>query len=360
MRKKTCFLWIQIIAFAWGWASFGSVSWANMANPWRPGEPVGEPIGVMRQLSVQHEKLEINLTPLARNEPARIKASYTVLNQGQAVDVDLVFVTFGHNKGEVTLNGKLIATGLAPVQAMPAEWKFPATPAAPSWKAIRFPKKLHGMQFKVSLPPGTHTIVATYTTLPGQHHAADHLYRRHILGYVLAPAKRWSSFKQLEVEISLPKRWTLTSSLPLTQKQQTWTGSFQGVPADILVLEAQRSRHPLHSNILYGFLGLLMGLIFTYFFLWHHAHSTKTLARTGRQMIWPLVAHLLIATVVSVGLTLGGIWLEQLFVDSSQLSQSWGYSYAFLRVILLLISGGGTLLLGIWAYLVGMRSPKGS
>lgn len=343
-----------LITWVLWWTS--ATVWANMANPWRPTEPVGEPIGVMRQLSVLHEKLVLDFRPLVRHEPVRVTATYTIANQGQTVDVDLLFVTFGHNKGDVTLDGRLLQTRLIQAPAVPPEWKWPSSQA---FLGVRVPKKLYGMQFKASIPAGKHTVTVTYTTTAGQHHSGEDMYRWYVLGYILAPAKRWAAFQKLDIQVMLPKRWRLLSSLPLQRKKHEWVGSFNKVPADFMFLRAQKIQRPWNSHLFFAFLGLLISVCFTVFFLWHHAHSTKTLKRTGMQMIWPLVAHLLIAVVISVGLTLGGIWAERWVVDTHQISQNWNYSYAFLRMLLLLFAGGGTILVGIVAYLVGMRNSGG-
>src|SRR5262249_40558033 len=74
-----------------------------------------EPCGV-KEVGIAQEKLVVDLRPLVRAEPARVEATYNLLNSGASKRLDLLFVSgeVGVADFEARLDGKLLQTRLLP------------------------------------------------------------------------------------------------------------------------------------------------------------------------------------------------------------------------------------------------------
>lgn len=342
----------RISAFLFLLLVLPSLAFANMAKPWMEGETVGEPLGTLKSLSIAKELLELDLRPLAKGDRAQVKATYTIENKGKPVTTSLLFVSFALNKGKVSLDGKTVSYTFVKDQPVPKDWKLPANQKPAMQKD---PKKIHGMKFQVTIPAGQHTIEVQYPVSNGEFHPTDSMYRKRYVQYLLAPAKRWASFGTLDIKVTTPKRWQLKSNLKLTQSKQLWSGTFKGIPANHLLLNVKKRNSWFLQYRLPSILAVLFGILLTAGLLWSHAHSPSTMERSGMQRVGPFLGTLLLAAAVSLGLVLGSIWMENRLINLQQVSHTWAYGNQILRIMMLLVSGAGTLLLGTTAYLIGLR-----
>lgn len=327
-----------------------------MAKPWIQGDLVGEPLGSFKNLSILKEQLELNLQNLAKSSPGVVTATYTVRNSSKTpVTTELLFVSFALNKGSIYLNGKPITYKFVKNQPVPKDWKIPKKQISDLHKT---PQKIHGMKFQVTLPKGDHTIKVSYPVNDAEYHDSDKIYRERTVWYLLAPAKRWASFGTLHVKVTTPNKWKLTSNHKLVQSKNIWSGTFQGIPSNHLIVTVHKKQSWILQGRWISILATLLGILFTAGFLWNHAHTNKTMARTGMERVAPFLGHLLLAMALAVGLALGSFWVENNALDANQVSRTWAYSNAILRIMILLVSGAGTLLLGVTAYLIGLRVKK--
>lgn len=223
------------------------IVFANMANPYMAGDPVGEPAGDLKQIAITRETLDIDLRPLEKDNRAVVTAMYQVRNDGPAEHVDLLFVPVALDSRQtgaagVWLDGQKVSSRISAAQPLPASWQPPqTTPGLDGQPALRY-RIIHGggegITFALRLTSGTHRIRVRYLARASQV-SGNSPVRYWQLGYVLAPARNWKNFGQLDVTVEVPSRWQLASSLPLQREGDMLRGTFHGVPADALGLTAQ-------------------------------------------------------------------------------------------------------------------------
>ena len=220
--------------------------WANMAEPpepapLRPGGSAVEPAGGLRDVVVEHERLLIDLRPLAKAQPAMVDATYRTRNDGAARTVRLLFVADGlGGGGQVWLDGRPVANRRTQPGPLPASWRAPAaTPDPGGGESLAYSSKEAGaLAFELPLPPGRHEIRVRYPADAAIYQMAG-LMPVWQLGYVLAPAREWGGFGRLDVRVELPRGWEAAATPRLRREGRALVGSWQEIPADALALSAR-------------------------------------------------------------------------------------------------------------------------
>ncbi|QUG42050.1 hypothetical protein KD050_01755 [Psychrobacillus sp. INOP01] len=119
------------------------------------------------------------------------------------------------------------------------EWVNPRTGQTYSfggYDVIGDSNKLGAKTFEVTLnAKSIHTLTIEYeATLGIDERASLHpIYR---LDYLLHPASYWSDFKDLDIEVKVPKRASVYVNLPLQKEGNTCVGAFETLPEENLVL----------------------------------------------------------------------------------------------------------------------------
>jgi len=215
---------------------------ANMASPVRPGDAVGEPAAGLEGVTIERERLLIDLQPLAGRQPALVEATYQVQNGGAARVLPLLFVADGLAAG-----GGGVWLDDAPISAassqegleLPASWRPPtSTPDLAGGRLSYATHRAGAIRFALTLPPGRHTIRVRYAADPTAHSTQEPTIHWQ-LGYVLAPARRWAGFGGLDLEVRVPPGWRAVADPPLERRGETLVGSWPTLPADALGLTVQ-------------------------------------------------------------------------------------------------------------------------
>lgn len=314
---------------------------ANMAAPWTPGDPVGEPSGVFRQLAIEREALAFDLRPLAEGAAAHVSVGYRVRNEGAETTVDLLFVSPGIEEGTVTVDGAAVPAVPLAEPTLPPEWAPPSAAPAIGGGEHRYtvvePTGV-ALLFRARLGPGVHELLVAYEMRPSEYHGEE-AYRDWQIGYVLAPARSWASFGTLELTVELPAGWEAETSLPTTRDGDRLRADFEGVPADTLAITV---RHPLDAagpdGV--GWAAVVAGCAATLLIGWW---AGRTAARrrwtSGRAAVAVLALGIVGGTAVAA---LAAAAMSSLVPapDPVQVSRTWEYGGGY--------GAAGILLLGLW------------
>jgi hypothetical protein len=237
-RRPFSFLAIALLSF------MPSPAWANFAWPFL-GVVNSEAWGV-KEITITAEHLVIDLRPLASADPARVEVHYELNNSGGPRHFDLLFVSgeVKLSEFEALVNDRLVETRVLSWQESQDLW----TRAPKSWRP---PHKAPGLEggetfygyrksemelvtLPVELPSGPSTLRVRYLA-----HACGTDERPTItwqFPYVLAPAREWGGFDRLDVDVYLPAGWEGRSTPALEREGDGLRGSFEGVPADALMI----------------------------------------------------------------------------------------------------------------------------
>lgn len=312
---------------------------ANMADPARPGDPVGEPSPLLDSIHVPEEQLVIDMRPVAEWLPASVKATYRLRNDGGAKKLDLVFVAGGFRSNSVSsftvmLDGVPVPGRFSDSLYVPSGWQMPPfTPGLGGKDSLPYeilltrsagrryiyggdggeglPATVPAIFFSVDLSSGRHTLSVTYTVDPTGYGYIDPVYI-HQLGYVLSPARRWGSFGRLEAQIVLPKGWEAATWPQMEREGDTLFGAWNGLPADALALSVRMPVSPtLYALAFWGpvFFFLVMAALLAYRLGWKKGVK---LARQGGKLTGAIPLAILCTwlTVLLLGggLIAGDVW----------------------------------------------------
>jgi hypothetical protein len=86
------------------------------------------------------------------------------------------------------------------------------------------------------LPSGASKLSARYHARASGVDEGNHPLATWQIPYVLAPARNWGSFGDLDVTVRIPAGWDSASTLPLNRDGEVLQGTFAGVPADSFVV----------------------------------------------------------------------------------------------------------------------------
>ncbi len=348
MRRLFFYLLVGLLVLCLGSES----AIANMSSPWSPGDPIGEPVGVFRQLDIVTEKLSFDLRSLAHQNSGQVTATYQIRNSGKSVSVDLVFISPGIKTGNVTLDDKKVSANIIPKPSLPQEWdhliQLPIMSDKINWAdSGRISVSGAGesaLSFQTILPSGEHSLQVSYEIRPGTYNGND-IYREYNIGYLLAPARSWATFGKLDIQVNLPHGWeVVTTPLKLPRQGDTLTGSFAGLPSDTFAI-ATRPTLWLFSLIISIIVEVsiwIMGLIACVFFgqklarIRYREGTIEWLLSTVIFFILMLCGGLM---VPFIGLT--GEYFSLLILDNGHLSSSWSYGQNILRLLVFPFIGFG-------------------
>jgi hypothetical protein len=315
-----------------------AVAFANMAGPYIAGDRVGEPSGDLKEIAIAHETLDLDLRPLDEDRPALVSATYDVHNDGSPKDLELLFVPVAldaHSSGAagVWLDDQKVNSQVGRMQSLPASWQPPSvTPGLAGDPAMDYRVAYgsnQGITFSLHLPSGSHQIRVRYLARPSQV-SGDSPVRYWQLGYVLAPARNWKSFGQLDVTVEVPTHWSLASSLPLQREGNVLRGTFQGIPADSLGLTTQAPVPPHPPVIDPAPFIFVVGLIGIAAIGWL-AGGWLASRRRSSWMVLPLGVFAAIALAAAIFASLAVLRPESGVPDSQV---AWAYGEGELRPVI--------------------------
>ncbi len=327
---------------------------ANMSSPWEPGDPVGEPIGIFRQLSIVQETLTLDLRSLVSQKKGRVMAAYLIRNNGSQATVDLLFISPGIQTGNVTVDGTKVASNKVSQPTVPPEWKKPITmpKMGNRSRALGFGGTVNlynlyhnnndGISFQAILPTGEHRLQISYDVQPGEENGDGKIYRQYLIGYFLAPARSWARFGQLDIEVNLPSGWEVATSLPMKRTNDNFRATFTGIPADGLAVIASPPLYPLSSglSILLRVAGWGGGLIGSWRLGLEAGRFARLRGLGGCLGLCATAALMPVGSIIFVLPTLLGEWLSWSVLNNGHLSPIWEYGHNLIVFLL--------MFLGLW------------
>jgi hypothetical protein len=210
--------------------------------------------GGVKEIDIRRETLTLDLRPLVDREPVHVEATYEVYNPGPGRTLHLVFVAGSEsvNDFEVRLGGKLLSSVVLSGdevkwrwETMPANWKTEREAGLPAIGGGRAYAPFHRpgvgltlIAFQCHVPTGASTIQARYRARAVGTTEGYPTTTWQVL-YILAPAREWKSFGQLEVTVRLPANWECLSTTKLERDGDVLRGSFDGIPSDSLIVGAR-------------------------------------------------------------------------------------------------------------------------
>jgi hypothetical protein len=222
-----------------------TIARANVGPKWW-GDYVRETEGI-REVAIVHEDLSLDLRPLANLEPAIIEATYFLQNSGAAKTLQLVFVVgnVSVDDFEVRLGDRLLESrrlredeNFDTWDLFPESWRPPKHGLGVDSRAgaIWLQRQCVTVEFVVELPSGASKLSACYHARACGVDEGHHPLATWQVPYVLAPAKSWGKFGDLDVTVQIPAGWKSASSLDLNRDGDVLRGTFTGVPADSFVV----------------------------------------------------------------------------------------------------------------------------
>jgi hypothetical protein len=218
-----------------------------MVAPQEPGSALGEPTGAFEGLGVVSEILRLDLRPLgAGREHVVVESEYRIVNGGPRRTLVLTLPTGGARlqqdaQGGIWLDDTRVPLEPAPHTPVPADWPVPpTTPGLRGAEPLPLAQSAWSkdlMTAAIELPAGEHVLRLRQGARPASDQSRTPALWQ--LAYVLAPARRWSTFRLLEVEVMLPPGWEVAADPPLARAPAGLRGTFALVPADALRLTAQ-------------------------------------------------------------------------------------------------------------------------
>ena len=324
----------------------------NLANRSTPGEVAGEPTGDVRDIAITHETLSFDLRPLPSRRRAIVTATYRVRNDGQPVDVALVFVSPGLGNGRVTVDGSVVPSTPTDAVSGPASWRPPTrVPRIGGGEAPFEARGASGYGFRAHLEGGEHELGVTYEVLAGEYHGNEP-YHDFQVGYVLSPARSWKSFGRLDLSVDVPPGWEVATSLPLERQGDRLSSTFTGIPADAFSLTT-RPAAPAESPL--GTVLLVVGPL---------SLAIAGFA-VGRRLAPPGIRSRVAAfafAILGVGLAIAVLPLAASLarpgLDTSFVSRTWTYSRQWSDAGSGLIVMIAAAAIGSAAVIVGARSRR--
>ena len=231
-------LTVCFVAAGWFFLDCSNPAFGNSGPVSTSAVVVGEPLGLTKVV-IESEKLVIDLRPIEQGKPATVSASYQLRNDFDPEVQSLAFA-FGSNANanhEVRLNGQVVEGYFSEssIETFQSWWPPLVTPSlmaaeedlpfrSRGWRSIK------PLFFECTIPSGSSELVVHY-----QEHATivfdrPTMYRQ--FAYLLSPAKNWSAFGTLNVELEVPEGWSVACVPEMVRQGETLKGSYSGLPAD--------------------------------------------------------------------------------------------------------------------------------
>jgi hypothetical protein len=227
---------------------------ASVSANFRPGafgEPAGEPLESdwFRNIHVLHEDLHFDLRPLEDDGFPVVEVRYRIRNDGPALDAPLEFISPGIRRSSVLVDGCVVPADAMGDPRHLDEWHMEVDVPTIGGGTHPYSYILGGtrrgdpdgesIRFVASMEHGEHDLLVRYDVRP-MSHAGWRMAEQFDVAYLLAPARAWASFGELDVTVLLPEEWEFASTLPLARKGDEARGTFDGLPADALAVAAVR------------------------------------------------------------------------------------------------------------------------
>lgn len=267
---------------------------ANAGPSTRSPSPGGLIPATTDAIRITNENLTVSMVDENGNPPpyyygfARVTAEYTLQNMtDQSVTLTLMYLSPNTKEFSAKLNNEPLETkaGSIDPKDLPDDWKVPSQVLDP----------LDGeYELKADVGYGSLTPYSFDITVGAKQNATLHMEAAQVLGfdaarhlnairhfaYLLAPAKNWAGFGTLNITVIVPNDQIFTSSPKLTEQKRddktiTYTGSFNGIPADALRVATISNQNlwlgssavvTVIPNAVVGFLAGLAGFVLGHLF----------------------------------------------------------------------------------------------
>ena len=292
----------------------------------RAGDVVREPFGPLKSVRIERETLLIDLRPLKELRPAVVEATYKVRNDGEAREIELVFVADGLSaeggwvwrgatwvrdggakpiaEPGVWLDGQKVEGARGETtESLPDDFRPPAeTPALrPGQKGLTYKTEGEGaLAFRVTLAPGQHTFVVRYAARPAAFSDTSTPEINWQLGYVLAPARRWESFGGLDAKVLLPEGWRAASEPAMRREGDALVNSWDALPSDSLALTFKTSESTIFDHDPFWMAQIILGLLFAFAAGFAGWKIGAWLGRRRRSSAWALLVSPVVAAALAV------------------------------------------------------------
>lgn len=296
----------------------------------RPGDRLGEPSGALKSIHIEREKLLIDARPLADGRPAIVEATYRVRNDGGAQTVELIFVAAAlaseKDGGWVWRGSKWVNDAKAPqlsesgvwldgnqveavsveadAKGLPENWQPPtATPPVEMSRDKTLPYEVTNsgtMIFRVTIDSGPHLFRVRYAARPSGFCTPGSSAINWQLGYVLAPAREWASFGELEAEVLLPRGWRAASAPEMKRNGDTLAAVWREIPADALALTVQTHERTTSDVEKYWLTIIVVGMLLAPLAGLSGWKLGGWLGRRRRTSAWALLLSPVAATIAVV------------------------------------------------------------
>jgi hypothetical protein len=354
MMRQRVQKWFWLVV-AFGVSMLPGFVQANVGPPSSGGQVVAEPVGI-QEVEIRWEVLQIDLRPLAENEPALVSAEYQLENHGPEKSLNLLFASGSAEVSQLTvsLNEKPLPSRPAPETPLPESWQPPKeTPGLHGDPPVSYLS--YGSQpaipyaMTVVIPEGSHKLRVQYRA-----EAAVHSYGQptlyHQFAYILAPARAWSGFGGMDVTIQLPRDWSVSCNLPLQRTGDVLAGRFSELPADAIALTTQAAVSDSYVIANEGLFWLyLLSAVFGLAFCWKRGrHTGRELAKLPSESpprrVWPtsLFAGVL-AGLATFATGLLAIFVPDFLLPANQITH-YGYGKVFYLFGVLYLSSNVVLI----------------
>ena len=206
-------------------------------SPYLSGDLIGEPIGNFRHLAIIHEKLDFDFSSLNNSKYGIVKATYQIRNDREQTPLELLFVSRQIKANSFTLDGKKVPAKIVKEPLLPDTWKPPQRISGVGGYSTSYDVSNHlrsVWKIKPIIAPGEHLLQVEYLAVPSGYAYQYHYYDYHI-AYLLAHVKNRVFAKGLQIELKLPKKWQVTTSLPMNNVDNVLKATFNKIPTDYFV-----------------------------------------------------------------------------------------------------------------------------
>lgn len=305
---------------------------ANVGRAERPGDAAGEPWVAPALPAVEREALLVDLRPLAAGEPARIAASYR-FHAGEALpELRLVFGSPGVTSGAVLLDGAALPSSPLDASRLPPEWRAPVDLPGIDGEPVRFEpeaSRVGGLAFTATLSPGPHVLTVEARVRPGEHHGRRSPNRDYLIAYLLAPARQWAGFGELELTVELPPGWHHAASPELDRLGDRLVGRWSGLPADSIGLVVRPPGEATIATTGAPWAGAGLGAVLAWLAgRWWGRRSARRGERAGKRW-WKAVGLAYLASVLVMATTAAAAVGGSALLDERHRSAAWGTAYLY-------------------------------
>jgi len=312
--------------------AFPGATSANVGRAERPGDAAGEPWAAPALPAIEREALLLDLRPLAAGDPARLAASYRFHAAEALPDLRLVFASPGVAAGAVLLDGVPLPSAAVDPSRLPPEWQAPRELPGIDGEPVRFEaetSRLGGLAFTATLAPGPHVLTVEATVRPGEHHGRRSPNRDYLLAYLLAPAKQWGGFGELELTVELPPGWLHAASPALDRLGDRLVGRWPGLPADAIGVVVRPPGEATIATTGAPWAGAGVGALLAWLAgRWWGLRSARRGVRTGKRW-WKAVGLAYLASALVMATTAAAAVGGAALLDERHRSAGWGTAYLY-------------------------------